>query len=153
MLVLLRQLDRGLPVPHYAHDGDAGIDLYAARGTNLRPGQRTRMATGVAVALPVGYAGFIHPRSGLAARHGLTIVNAPGTIDSTYRGEIQVVLLNTDTQDAITIGYGDRIAQLIVQRVESVEFVVTDELPATDRGSSGFGSTGGGMVSACYEPQ
>jgi dUTP pyrophosphatase len=141
--VLLRRLDPDLPGPSYAHPGDAGADLVAAVPVCLPPGQRAAVRTGVAIALPVGYAAFVHPRSGLAARHGLTLVNAPGTIDSGYRGEIHVVVLNTDPQHTLTLARGDRIAQLVVQRVEQAEFVVTEELPATPRGSGGFGSTGG----------
>lgn len=141
--VLLRRLDPDLPPPAYAHPGDAGADLVAALPVALAPGQRASVRTGVAIALPPGYAAFVHPRSGLAARHGLTLVNAPGTIDSGYRGEIQVVVLNTDPEHTLTLARGDRIAQLVVQRVEQADFVVTDELPATPRGSGGFGSTGG----------
>ena len=141
--VLLRRLDPDLPAPSYAHPGDAGADLVAAVPVSLSPGQRATVRTGVAIALPPGYAAFVHPRSGLAARHGLTLVNAPGTVDSGYRGEIQVVVLNTDREHTLTLARGDRIAQLVVQRVEQAEFVVTEELPATPRGSGGFGSTGG----------
>jgi dUTP pyrophosphatase len=141
--VLLRRLDPDLPAPSYAHPGDAGADLLAAVPVSLLPGQRAAVRTGVAIALPPGYAAFVHPRSGLAVRHGLTLVNAPGTVDSGYRGEIQVVVLNTDREHTLTLARGDRIAQLVVQRVEQAEFVVTDELPATPRGSGGFGSTGG----------
>ena len=141
--VLLRTLAPDLPPPVYAHAGDAGADLVAAVPVTLGPGQRATVRTGVAIALPPGYAAFVHPRSGLAARHGLTLVNAPGTIDSGYRGEIQVVVLNTDPEHWLTLARGDRIAQLVVQRVERAEFVVVDELPASPRASGGFGSTGG----------
>jgi dUTP pyrophosphatase len=141
--VLLVRLDRHLPLPGYARPDDAGADLCSAIGLVLAPGERRTVPTGVALALPPGYAGFVHPRSGLAARHGLTIVNAPGTVDSGYRGEIQVTLLNTDTRQPIAIARGDRIAQLVVQRVEQVRFVEVGELPWSVRGANGFGSTGG----------
>jgi len=114
--VLISRLDPDLPVPVYAHPGDAGADLYARQDVSLAPGQRALVPTGVAIALPTGYAAFVHPRSGLAARHGITLVNAPGTIDAGYRGEILVNLLNTDSNQAFTISRGDRIAQLLVQR-------------------------------------
>ena len=141
--VLLRRLDEELPVPGYEHDGDAGADLRTTVDVTLEPGERTTVPTGLALALPEGYAGFVHPRSGLAARHGLTVVNAPGTVDAGYRGEIRVTLLNTDTREPLTLRRGDRIAQLVVQRVERAAFVVVDELPASGRGSGGHGSTGG----------
>jgi dUTP pyrophosphatase len=141
--VLLQRLDDGLPLPDYAHEGDAGADLRTAVDVTLRPGERATVPTGVAVALPPGYAGFVHPRSGLAARHGVTVVNAPGTVDAGYRGEIQVTLLNTDAREPVTLRRGDRVAQLVVQRVERAAFVVVEELPASGRGSGGHGSTGG----------
>jgi dUTP pyrophosphatase len=141
--VLLTRLDPGLPLPSYARAGDAGADLHAARDLVLEPGERALVGTGVAIALPFGYAGFVHPRSGLAARAGLSIVNAPGTVDAGYRGEILVCLVNLDPRDPIRISRGDRIAQLVVQRVELVRFVEVDELPVSDRGSGGYGSTGG----------
>ncbi|MGI3780839.1 MAG: dUTP diphosphatase [Janthinobacterium lividum] len=135
-------LDEGLPVPAYAHPGDAGADLHSAEDLVLAPGARRLVRTGVALALPDGYAGFVHPRSGLAHRHGLTVVNAPGTIDAGYRGEVCVNLLNTDPQVPVTIARGDRIAQLVVQRVAHARFVVADVLPASVRGAGGHGSTG-----------
>ncbi len=138
-----RRLDGGLPMPCYAHPGDAGADLCAAVDVDLAPGQRQVVPTGVAVALPKGYAGFVHPRSGLAARHGVTVVNAPGTIDSGYRGEIMVTLLNTDRSHGVRLRRGDRIAQLVVQRVERAEFVEVIDLAASERGHGGLGSTGG----------
>ena len=141
--VLLRRLDPGLPVPSYAHEGDAGADLYATVDVALAPGARAVVPTGVAVALPEGYAAFVHPRSGLAARHGVSIVNAPGTVDAGYRGEILVVLVNTDTEQSVRFARGDRIAQLVVQRVERVEFAVVEDLPDSARGTGGHGSTGG----------
>lgn len=141
-LPLLR-LDPGLPLPSYAHPGDAGADLSTTVDVRIGPGERVTVPTGVAVALPEGYAGFVHPRSGLAARHGLTVVNAPGTVDAGYRGEIRVTLLNTDASSSIELRRGDRIAQLVVQRVARARFVEVAELPPTPRGDGGFGSTGG----------
>jgi dUTP pyrophosphatase len=141
--VPLVRLDPRLPVPGYARPDDAGADLCTAVDVVLAPGERRTVPTGVALALPVGYAGFVHPRSGLAARHGLTIVNAPGTVDAGYRGEIQVTLLNTDAEHPVELARGDRIAQLVVQRVEQVRFVEVEELPGSVRGTGGFGSTGG----------
>jgi dUTP pyrophosphatase len=141
--VLVTRLDRGLPSPSYARSGDAGADLHCARNLVLEPGERALVGTGVAIALPPGYAGFVHPRSGLAARTGLSIVNAPGTVDAGYRGEILVCLINLDPRTALRISRGDRIAQLVVQRVEQARFVEVDQLPASDRGIAGHGSTGG----------
>jgi dUTP pyrophosphatase len=141
--VLVTRLDPGLPLPAYARPGDAGADLAAAEDVDLAPGERAVVRTGIAVALPDGYAGFVHPRSGLAAKHGVTLVNAPGTIDAGYRGEIKVILLNTDPHQAVSLRRGDRIAQLVVQRVESVTFREVPALPDSARGDNGFGSTGG----------
>ena len=141
--VLLQRLDPDLPAPTYARDGDAGADLVTAVDVELAPGQRTTVPTGVAVALPEGWAGFVHPRSGLAARHGLTIVNAPGTVDAGYRGEIKVVLLNTDATQTLVLRRGDRIAQLVVQPVARARFDEVDQLPGSVRGAGGLGSTGG----------
>jgi dUTP pyrophosphatase len=141
--VLLRRLDQGLPVPSRAHPGDAGCDLYAAADVDLAPGQRALVGTGVAIALPDGYAAFVHPRSGLAAEHGVTIVNAPGTVDAGYRGEIKVILLNTDAEHAARLRRGDRIAQLVIQRVEMPAFLEVETLPGSQRGAGGHGSTGG----------
>ncbi|GAA1088038.1 dUTP diphosphatase [Nocardiopsis metallicus] len=143
MPITVRRLDPGLPVPEYAHPGDAGADLYAAVDVHLEPGERATVPTGLAIALPEGYAAFVHPRSGLAARHGVTVVNAPGTVDAGYRGEIRVTLLNTDTNTPVKLARGDRIAQMVIQRVERAEFVEADELPDSVRGAGGFGSTGG----------
>ena len=142
------RLDRDLPMPSRAHDGDAGVDLYSAEDLVLAPGQRSLVATGIAVAIPHGMVGLIHPRSGLAARVGLSIVNSPGTVDAGYRGEIKVSLINLDPTEPITIRRGDRIAQLLVQRVELpelVEVVSFDEagLGETTRGQGGHGSSGG----------
>ena len=141
--MLISRLDPGLPVPRYAHPGDAGADLYARQDVSLAPGERALVPTGVAIALPAGYAAFVHPRSGLAAKHGITLVNAPGTIDAGYRGEILVNLLNTDSNQAFTIVRGDRIAQLVVQRVNEAHFVEVGSLPGSHRGDTGHGDSGG----------
>ena len=141
--VLILRLDAGLPMPRYAHPGDAGADLCARKDVSLQPGQRAMVPTGVAMALPAGYAAFVHPRSGLAARHGITVVNAPGTIDAGYRGEILVNLLNTDPSETFTIARGDRIAQLVVQRVSEAHFVEVESLPGSQRGDTGHGASGG----------
>jgi dUTP diphosphatase len=138
----VRRLDPGLPLPAYAHPGDAGADLCAAEDVELLPGGRATVGTGVAVAVPDGHAAFVHPRSGLASRHGITVVNAPGTVDAGYRGEVRVVLLNTDQREPFTVRRGDRIAQLVVQPVTRVRFLEVAELPASPRGEGGFGSTG-----------
>ena len=129
-------------VPAYAHPGDAGADLVATEAVRLGPGERALVGTGVRIALPDGYAAFVVPRSGLAARHGITIVNSPGTVDAGYRGEIKVSLLNTDASEAYDVAVGDRIAQLIVMPVPRVRFLPVDELPDSTRGEGGFGSTG-----------
>ena len=144
--VLLTRLDPGVPVPSYATPGDAGADLVTTTDVVIEPGERTIVGTGVAVALPAGYAAFVHPRSGLAARVGLSVVNTPGTIDSGYRGEIRVCLINHDPREPIELRRGDRIAQLVVQRVEHAVFREVDELTASERGAGGYGSTGGHAV-------
>jgi dUTP pyrophosphatase len=141
--VLLTRLDPGVPVPSYARPGDAGADLVTTSDVVIPPGERTVVGTGVAIALPEGYAAFVHPRSGLAARVGLSVVNTPGTVDSGYRGEIRICLVNHDLRDAVELRRGDRIAQLIVQRVEHAVFREVDELPESPRGAGGYGSTGG----------
>jgi dUTP pyrophosphatase len=141
--VLVQRLDPDLPLPAYAHPGDAGADLVTAVDVELAPGERALVPTGVALALPVGYAGFVHPRSGLATRHGVSIVNAPGTIDAGYRGEVLVNLVNLDPARTVRLARGDRIAQLVVQRVERAAFRAVDALPGSDRGEGGHGSTGG----------
>ncbi|GLY90633.1 dUTP diphosphatase [Actinoallomurus iriomotensis] len=141
--VLLQRLDPGLPAPAYAHPGDAGADLCAAEDVELAPGERQVVPTGIAIALPDGYAAFVHPRSGLGARLGVTIVNAPGTVDAGYRGEIKVTLLNTDIRNTVRLNRGDRIAQLVIQRVERAVFHEVETLPGSARGDGGFGSTGG----------
>ena len=145
--ILIQRLDPGLPLPARAHPGDAGTDLFAAEEVELAPGQRALVPTGIAIALPDGYAAFVHPRSGLAARHGVTIVNAPGTVDAGYRGEIRVTLLNTDPDRPVRFQRGDRIAQLIIQRVAYPVFHEVATLPGSARGDSGFGSTGGHAAS------
>ena len=141
--ILIQRLDPDLPLPAYAHPGDAGADLTSAVDIELAPGQRALVPTGIAVALPDGYAAFVHPRSGLAARHGLSIVNTPGTIDAGYRGEVKVCLVNLDPHEPIALQRGDRVAQLVVQRVETARFVETDLLSDSARGEGGYGSTGG----------
>jgi len=141
--LLIRRLDPDLPLPARAHPGDAGLDLFAAAGVRLEPGQRAVVPTGIAIALPDGYAAFIHPRSGLAARHGVTLVNAPGTVDAGYRGEIRVTLLNTDGHHAVSFQRGDRIAQLVIQQVAQVVLHEVESLPGSARAEGGFGSTGG----------
>jgi dUTP diphosphatase len=141
--VPLTRLDPGVPMPGYAHPGDAGADLVTTTDVVLAPGERIVVGTGIAIALPPGYAGFVHPRSGLAARAGLSVVNTPGTIDSGYRGEIRVCLINHDPTEPLKLTRGDRIAQLIVQRVETAQFVEVGELDDSVRGIGGYGSTGG----------
>jgi dUTP pyrophosphatase len=141
--VLLRRLDAGVPVPAYAHPGDAGVDLVTTEAAELAPGERTVLPTGIAVALPDGYAAFVHPRSGLAARCGVSMVNAPGTVDAGYRGEIKVIVVNLDPRESVRFERFDRIAQLVVQRVERVRFHEVAELPGSARADGGFGSTGG----------
>lgn len=138
----LKRLDPDLPIPQRVHRGDAGVDLYSAHGITIGPGERALVSTGVAIALPLGTVGLIHPRSGLAAKHGLTIVNTPGTIDADYRGELKVCLLNTDKDTPFEVTRGMRIAQLVVQRVELPDFIEVDDLDETVRGSGGYGSTG-----------
>ena len=141
--VLVHRLDPGLPLPAQEHPGDAGLDLRSAVDLELAPGQRSLVPTGIAIALPDGFAAFVHPRSGLALRHGVTVLNAPGTIDAGYRGEIGVILVNHDPDRSVPIARGDRIAQLVVQRVERVRLTEVSGLPGSSRGSGGFGSTGG----------
>jgi dUTP pyrophosphatase len=141
--ISLRRLDPDLAMPAYATDGDAGADLVAAAALTLAPaGGRALVPTGAAIAIPAGYAGFVQPRSGLALRHGVTCLNSPGLIDSGYRGELKVLLVNTDPTEPFTIERGDRIAQIVIQRVEHCSFVEVEELPDSERGEGGFGSTG-----------
>ena len=141
--VLIQRLDKELPLPQYAKPGDAGLDVYARIDCTLAPGQRALVPTGIAIALPEGYVCLAHPRSGLAVKFGVSIVNTPGTIDSGYRGEIQINLINHDLQNAFEIKRGDRIAQLVFQKFEHAQFEEVDALPESERGTGGFGSTGG----------
>jgi dUTP pyrophosphatase len=141
--VQVLRLDADLPLPAYAHPGDAGADLLSTVDLTLAPGERALVPTGVAIALPDGFVALVHPRSGLAARHGLSIVNTPGTVDAGYRGEIKVLLINHDPVEPIELRRGDRIAQLVIQRFERARFVEVDELPDSSRGDGGYGSTGG----------
>lgn len=141
--ILIRRLDAEVPLPSYAHPGDAGADLTTTEDVELAPGERAMVPTGISIALPDGYAAFVHPRSGLAARCGVSIVNAPGTVDAGYRGEIKVMLVNLDPAEPVSLRRGDRIAQLVVQRVELAHFVEVAALPGSDRGDGGYGSTGG----------
>ena len=142
--VLVRRLDPEVPLPAYAHPGDAGCDLVTTEDADVPPGERVVLPTGLAMALPDGYAAFVHPRSGLAARHGVGIVNSPGTVDAGYRGELQVVVINHDPREVLRLRRLDRIAQLVVQRVEQVTWRETaGELPPSSRGTGGYGSTGG----------
>lgn len=142
MEILVQRLDREVPLPARAHPGDAGLDLHAAEDVSLKPGERASVATGLAVAIPEGYAGFVVPRSGLAAKHGVGVVNAPGLIDCGYRGEIRVLLVNLDPSEAVELRRGERIAQLVIQRVEEATLREVTELPPSARGEGGFGSTG-----------
>ncbi len=137
------RLDPDLPLPSYAHPGDAGADLVTAVDVILGPGERALVPTGMALALPDGYVALVHPRSGLAARHGVSLVNTPGTIDSGYRGEVKVLLINHDLPESVELHRGDRVAQLVVQRFEHARFVAVDALPESQRGAGGYGSTGG----------
>lgn len=140
--VLISTTDDTVPTPAYSHPGDAGADLTTREAVTIAPGERATVRTGVCIALPAGYVALVHPRSGLAAKHGVTIVNAPGTVDAGYRGEIKVTLLNTDARENVEFAVGDRIAQLVIQRVEFARFVPVTNLPGSHRGESGFGSTG-----------
>jgi dUTP pyrophosphatase len=146
LAVEVTRLDTDLPLPAYAHPGDAGADLLTTVDVSLAPGERALVPTGVAIALPEGYVALVHPRSGLAARHGLSIVNTPGTIDAGYRGEIKVMLINLDPAEPVCLARGDRIAQLLVQRVERARFVEVESLPGSARGAGGYGSTGGFLM-------
>ena len=140
--VLVTVTDPDVPLPTYSHPGDAGADLTTREALTLAPGERATVRTGVKIALPAGYVALVHPRSGLAAKHGVTVVNAPGTVDAGYRGEIAVTLLNTDAHSPVSFAVGDRIAQLVIQRVEHALFVPVEALPGSHRGEGGFGSTG-----------
>lgn len=140
--IRIKKLDKELETPCYARRGDAGLDLRSTRTVIIEPGKREIIGTGIAIELPEGYAGFVQPRSGLAAKHGLTIVNTPGLIDSGYRGEICVIALNTDDCEALSIKRGDRIAQLVIQKLPVIDLLVVDELEHSERGEQGFGSSG-----------
>ena len=142
MIVQIQRLDKDLPLPEYARPGDAGMDVYSTIDCSLAPGARAVIPTGIAIALPEGYVCLVHPRSGLAAKNGISIVNTPGTIDSGYRGEIKVILINTDQHETFEIKRGDRIAQLVFQKFESARFYEVENLPESQRGAGGFGSTG-----------
>lgn len=141
--VAVRRLDPEVPLPAYARPGDAGCDLVTTVDAEIGPGERALLPTGIAIALPTGYAGFVHPRSGLAADHGVGMVNAPGTIDAGYRGEIKLMLINHDPRETVRLRRLDRVAQLVVQRVEQVSWLETDQLPGSARSTGGHGSTGG----------
>lgn len=152
--VLFNRLDPDVPIPSYAHPGDAGADLVSTIEVTLQPGERAVVPTGIAIALPNGYAAFVHPRSGLASRCGVSIVNTPGTVDAGYRGELKIILVNLDPKTPVELHRGDRIAQLVVQRVEYARFVEVDTLPGSIRGANGFGSSGGfGTKEAEAEPE
>jgi dUTP pyrophosphatase len=140
--VLITRLDESVSVPRYAKPGDAGADICTRIDLTIEPGERVLAPTGLSIALPDGYAAFVHPRSGLAIKHGVSMVNTPGTVDAGYRGELQIILINHDLREAISFKKGDRIAQLVIQKVERAEFIEVETLPGTDRGSGGFGSTG-----------
>ena len=140
--ILITRLDESIPLPVYAKGGDAGADIVSRIDITLNPGERALVPTGISIALPDGYAAFVHPRSGLAIKHGVTMVNAPGTVDAGFRGELQCIMINHDPHQAITFKKGDRIAQLVIQKVERAEFVEVRDLPGSGRGTDGFGSTG-----------
>lgn len=140
--VLITRLDPSIPLPAYAKGGDAGADIVSRIDITLQPGERALVPTGISIALPDGYVALVHPRSGLAIKHGVTMVNAPGTVDAGYRGELQCIMINHDPKESITFHKGDRIAQLVIQKVERAEFVEVENLPGSGRGTGGFGSTG-----------
>ena len=140
--VLITRLDPELPLPRYAKGGDAGADIVSRIDITLAPGERALVPTGIAIALPDGYVALVHPRSGLAIKHGVTMVNAPGTVDAGYRGELQIILINHDKNESVSFKRGDRIAQLVIQKVERAVFVEVTDLPGSGRGTGGFGSTG-----------
>ena len=138
----VRRLDADLPLPAYQNAGDAGLDLYSASDVTIAPGERTVIGTGIAVAIPDGYVGLVSPRSGMAVRSGLSMVNTPGIVDSGYRGEVRLILINLDRSEPIEIARGDRVAQLVIVPVATVTLEESDELPSSERGTGGFGSTG-----------
>jgi dUTP pyrophosphatase len=140
--ILIKRIDSGVPLPMYAKGGDAGADIVSAIDVTLEPGERALVPTGISIALPDGYVALVHPRSGLAIKHGVTMVNAPGTVDAGYRGELKLILINHDKYESVSFKRGDRVAQLVIQRVERAEFIEVQELPGSGRGTDGFGSTG-----------
>jgi dUTP pyrophosphatase len=140
--VLITRLDPSVPLPSYAKGGDAGADIVSRIDITLQPGERALVPTGISIALPDGYVALVHPRSGLAVKHGVTMVNAPGTVDAGYRGELQCIMINHDPKESITFHKGDRIAQLVIQKVERAQFIEVENLPGSGRGTGGFGSTG-----------
>ena len=140
--VLIKRLDPGVPLPTYAKGGDAGADIVSAVDITLAPGERALVPTGISIALPDGYVALVHPRSGLAIKHGVTMVNAPGTVDAGYRGELKLILINHDRSESVSFKRGDRVAQLVIQQVERAEFIEVQDLPGSGRGTDGFGSTG-----------
>ena len=140
--VLVKRLDPSVPLPKYGKAGDAGGDITTRVDITIEPGERALVPTGLSIALPFGFAAFVHPRSGLAIKHGVSMVNTPGTVDAGYRGELQVILINHDLREAISFKKGDRIAQLVIQRVEAAQFIEVNELPGSERAEGGFGSTG-----------
>ena len=140
--VLIKRLDPDIPLPSYAKAGDAGADLCTRIDLTLKPGERVLVPTGISIALPNGFVALVHPRSGLAIKHGISIVNTPGTVDAGYRGELQVILINHDLKESISFKKGDRIAQLVIQKVETAEFIEVADLPGSERAAGGFGSTG-----------
>jgi dUTP pyrophosphatase len=150
--IMIARLDPDVPLPSYAHPGDAGADLTTTVDVRLEPGERALVPTGIGIALPEGYVALVHPRSGLAARFGVSIVNAPGTVDAGYRGEIKVMLINLDPREPVVLRRGDRVAQLVVQQVEHARFVEVDRLPGSARGEGGYGSTGGFEATATGQP-
>jgi dUTP pyrophosphatase len=140
--VLIKRLDPGVPLPIYAKGGDAGADIVSAVDITLAPGERALVPTGISIALPDGYVALVHPRSGLAIKHGITMVNSPGTVDAGYRGELKLILINHDQTESVSFKRGDRVAQLVIQQVERAEFIEVQDLPGSGRGTDGFGSTG-----------
>jgi dUTP pyrophosphatase len=140
--ILVKRLDPGVPLPTYAKGGDAGADIVSVIDITLAPGERALVPTGISIALPDGYVALVHPRSGLAIKHGVTMVNAPGTVDAGYRGELKLILINHDKSETVSFKRGDRVAQLVIQQVERAEFIEVQELPGSGRGTDGFGSTG-----------
>ena len=142
MAVLIKRLDPSVPLPTYAKAGDAGADLATRIDFTIQPGERMLVPTGISIALPNGYVALVHPRSGLAIKHGISMVNTPGTVDAGYRGELQVILINHDLTQPVSFKKGDRIAQLVIQKVERAQFVEVENLPGSERSADGFGSTG-----------